>query len=122
VQHNDPAVLVVEDNGVIRMDAADMAALEGFLVFEAANAEDAIAVLEAHPEIRLLFTDIEMPGLMDGLRLARYVSLRWPPIKLIVASGKVSRDAIGLPDGSLFFSKPYRRDEIANAMHSLLAA
>ncbi|MEP6830630.1 MAG: response regulator, partial [Rhizomicrobium sp.] len=70
MQQNSSTVLIVEDNGVIRMDAVDMVALEGFTVLEAANADDAIAMLEAHPEIRLVFTDIEMPGSMDGLKLA----------------------------------------------------
>jgi len=120
--HNGSAILIVEDSGLIRLGAVDMAEREGFLVFEAANADDAIAILEAHPEIRLVFTDIEMPGSMDGLKLAHYVSLRWPPIRLIVASGKMPRERAGLPDGVLFFSKPYRQREIAMAMRTLLAA
>lgn len=122
MQQNGLSILIVEDNGLIRMDAVDMAALEGFLVFEAPNADEAIAILEKHPEIRLVFTDIEMPGSMDGLKLAHYVSLRWPPIKLIVASGKVSCDKADLPKGGLFFCKPYRHTEIAGAMRTLLAA
>ncbi|MES2253858.1 MAG: response regulator [Pseudomonadota bacterium] len=123
VLQDDPAaILVVEDIGLIRMDAVDMAERAGFLVFEAANADDAITILETHPEIRLVFTDIEMPGSMDGLRFARYVSLRWPPIKLIVASGKVPREKADLPQGGLFFCKPYRHGEIATAMRALLAA
>ena len=120
--HNGSAILVVEDIGLIRLDAVDMAEREGFLVFEAANADDAITILEAHPEIRLVFTDIEMPGSMDGLKLAHYISLRWPPIRLIVVSGKVPRERAALPEGGLFFPKPYRQSEIATAMRSLLAA
>ncbi len=122
VDHSGCAILIVEDSGLIRLDAVDMAEREGFLVFEASNADDAIAILEAHPEIRLVFTDIEMPGSMDGLKLAHYVSLRWPPIRLIVASGKVPRDKAELPEGGVFFSKPYRHADIASAMRSLLAA
>jgi CheY-like chemotaxis protein len=120
--HSGSAILVVEDSGPIRLGAVDMAEREGFLVFEAANADDAIAILEAHPEIRLVFTDIEMPGSMDGLKLARYVSLRWPPIRLILASGTMLREQAMLPDDVLFFAKPYRQTEIATAMRSLLAA
>jgi len=120
--HSGSAILVVEDSGPIRLGAVDMAEREGFLVFEAANADDAIAILEAHPEIRLVFTDIEMPGSMDGLKLARYVSLRWPPIRLILASGTMLREQAALPDDVLFFAKPYRQTEIATAMRSLLAA
>ena len=120
--HRGCAILIVEDSGVIRLGAVDMAEREGFLVFEAANAEDAIAILEKHPEIRLVFTDIEMPGSMDGLKLARYISLRWPPMLLMVASGKMPRERVSLPEGVPFFSKPYRQTEIAMAMRSLLAA
>ncbi len=120
--HQGSAILIVEDSGPIRLGAVDMAEREGFLVFEAANADDAIAILEAHPEIRLVFTDIEMPGSMDGLKLVHYISLRWPPIRLIVASGKMLREHAQLPDGILFFTKPYRQSEIATAMRSLLAA
>ena len=122
MQQNSLSVLIVEDNGLIRMDAVDMAALEGFKVFEACNADEALALLEKHPEICLVFTDIEMPGSMDGLTLAHHVSLRWPPIKLIVASGKVPRDKADLPEGGLFFCKPYRHTEITVAMRTLLAA
>lgn len=121
--YGDPAaILIVEDQGLIRMDAVDMAQRAGFLVFEAANADDAIVILEAHPEIQLVFTDIEMPGSMDGLKLAHYISRRWPPIRLIIASGKVPRDKADLPDGGLFFCKPYAHAEIATAMRTLLAA
>ena len=122
MHHKDSAILIVEDSGLIRLGAVDMAEREGFLVFEAANADDAIIILEQHPEIRLVFTDIEMPGSMDGLKLVRYISLRWPPIQLIVASGKVPREQTALPENVLFFSKPYRHTEIATAMRSLLAA
>ena len=123
IPYGDPAaILIVEDQGLIRMDAVDMAQRAGFVVFEAANADDAIAILEAHPEIRLVFTDIEMPGSMDGLKLAHYISRRWPPIRLIVASGKVPRDKADLPEGGLFFCKPYAHAEIATAMRTLLAA
>lgn len=123
VPNGDPAaILIVEDQGMIRLDAVDMAQRAGFLVFEAGNADDAIIILEAHPEIRLVFTDIEMPGSMDGLKLAHYISRRWPPIKLIVASGKVPRHEADLPEGGLFFCKPYAHTEIARAMRTLLAA
>jgi CheY-like chemotaxis protein len=115
------AILVVEDNSFLRMDAVDMALTEGFIVFDAENADHAIAILEAHPEIGLVFTDIEMPGSMDGLKLAEFVRHRWPPVHFIVASGKVPRDKAQLPEGSLFFAKPYSHVEILTAMHTLLA-
>ena len=116
------AVLIVEDDFFIRTDAVDMATQAGFVVFEAANANEAIAILEVHLEIGLVFTDVEMPGTMDGLKLVEYVRHRWPPIKLIVVSGKVSLDKAALPEGGLFFSKPYEHSEVSAAMHLLLAA
>jgi CheY-like chemotaxis protein len=122
VLHKGCAILIVEDSGLIRLDAVETAEREGFLVFEAGNADDAIAILEAHPEIRLVFTDIEMPGSMDGLKLAHYVSQRWPPIRLILVSGTTPYDRAALPEGGLFFAKPYRPVEITRAMRSLLAA
>ena len=116
------AVLIVEDDFFIRTDTVEMATQEGFVVFEAANADEAIAILEAHPEIGLVFTDIEMPGTMDGLKLVEYVRHRWPPIKLILASGKVSLDKAALPEGGLFFSKPYEHSQVWAAMRRMLAA
>jgi CheY-like chemotaxis protein len=118
---NSPAVLIVEDNPVIRMDLVDRAEREGFTVYEAGTADHAIAILEAHRHIRLIFTDIEMPGSMDGLKLAAYVRHRWPPIKVMVTSGTgcTQRD---LPEGGLFFPKPYNPAQVSAAMHTLLAA
>ena len=88
-EHEGVSVLVVEDEQLIRMDTAVSLEATGFIVHEAANAADAIRCLELHPEIRLVFTDVNMPGSMDGLALARYVRGRWPPVKLIVTSGYV---------------------------------
>jgi CheY-like chemotaxis protein len=119
---NSPAVLIVEDNPVIRMDLADRAEREGFTVYEAGTADQAIAILEAHRHIRLIFTDIEMPGSMDGLKLAAYVRRRWPPIKVMVTSGKTRCAECDLPAGGLFFPKPYNAAQVSAAMHSLLAA
>jgi CheY-like chemotaxis protein len=81
-------VLVVEDELLIRMQAVSMIEEAGYDVVEASNADEAIAILEARTDIRIVFTDIEMPGSMDGLKLARYVRDRWPPIQLVVTSGR----------------------------------
>ena len=82
-----PVVLIVEDEFLLRMDAADMVAAAGFEVVEAANADEAIEILEARRDITVVFTDIQMPGSMDGLKLARAVRGRWPPIKIVATSG-----------------------------------
>ena len=116
------AVLVVEDEHLIRMDTATSLEAAGFTVYAADNAAAAISYLELHKEIRLIFTDINMPGSMDGLALAHYVRGRWPPVKIIVTSGyvKVRRD--DLPVGAIFVEKPYYPKAIAERMNELLAA
>jgi CheY-like chemotaxis protein len=78
-----PVVLIVEDELLIRMDAIEMIECAGFDTLEAANADEAIAILSARPDIHVVFTDIQMPGSMDGVKLAHFVRDRWPPIKII---------------------------------------
>jgi two-component system, response regulator PdtaR len=116
------AVLVVEDEQLIRMDTATSLEAAGFTVYAAHNAEDAISCLELHKEIRLIFTDINMPGSMDGLALAHYVRGRWPPVKIIVTSGYVKVRCDDLPVGAIFVEKPYYPKAIAERMNELLAA
>ena len=115
------AVLVVEDEALIRMDVVDQLEDEGFLVFEAANADQAIAILAAQPSIQILFTDIDMPGSMDGLKLAAAVRDRWPPVKIIVTSGYRTVEITDLPDGSVFFSKPYHHAGVVESIREMLA-
>jgi CheY-like chemotaxis protein len=86
-QGRNVAVLVVEDEYFIRVDTSSSLEAAGFIVYEAENAADPIRSLELHDEIRLIFTDINMPGSMDGLMLAHHVRGRWPPVKIIVTSG-----------------------------------
>jgi len=114
-------ILVVEDEPLVRMVIALHLADEGFDVFEAADAEEAIAFLERHPSINLLFTDIDMPGSMDGLKLSAFVRDRWPPVRIIVTSGKRMIEVTDLPAGSMFFPKPYQLDAVARAMRELVA-
>ena len=80
-------VLVVEDEFLLRLEAVDFLEEAGFVVHQASDADEAIALLELHVDIQVVFTDIHMPGSMDGLKLAHYVRGRWPPIKLFIASG-----------------------------------
>lgn len=117
----DISVLVIEDEFLIRMDVADQLRSEGFKVYEAGDASEAIAILEEHSDIQLIFTDIDMPGSMDGLALAAAVRDRWPPVHLIVTSGHSTVDIADLPDGSLFFSKPYHHAEVVTSIRELLA-
>ena len=114
-------VLIVEDEALVRMTAVDMIEEAGFEVLEATNADEAILLLEARRDITVVFTDIEMPGSMDGLKLAHAVRGRWPPIKIIATSGRyVVRDG-DLPSGWLFLAKPYSSDQISSALRNLTA-
>ena len=121
-QGRSVAVLVVEDETLIRMDTASSLKSAGFIVYEAENAAKAIHCLELHDEIRLIFTDVNMPGTMDGVALAHYVRGRWPPVKIIVTSGYVKVGENDLPPGSLFVEKPYDLENISDKMNALMAA
>lgn len=115
-------VLVVEDSPLILMSALDLVTAAGFEAVGAQNSDEAISILEARTDIRLVFTDIEMPGTMDGVKLARYIRDRWPPIHLIVASGRSILEESQLPAGSRFFAKPYDENLIVEEMTRMLAA
>ena len=116
-------VLVVEDEYLIRMDLVDSLLDEGFEVLAADNADDAIAILESDDQIQVMFTDIDMPGSMNGLILSSAVRDRWPPIKIVVTSGqRVRPSATDLPEGSLFFAKPYDHSKVAASFRAMLAA
>jgi len=114
-------VLVVEDEPVLRMMAIDMVEDAGFEAVEAADAIEAIGILEARPDIRLVFTDIDMPRGMDGIRLAAAIRDRWPPIKIILTSGKYSEDQAALPTPTSFFPKPYLKERVVAEMRRLTA-
>jgi CheY-like chemotaxis protein len=117
-----PVVLIVEDEFLLRMNAAEMIGDAGFDVIEAGNADEAIAILEARPDIHVVFTDIQMPGSMDGMKLARFVRGRWPPIKIVATSGFVNVGKDDLPEGSRFLPKPYRPEQIVATLCELTAA
>lgn len=115
-------ILVVEDEAIQRFMIGDSLVEAGFEVLEASNAEEAIKLLERHSDIRLIFSDIDMPGSMDGLRLVAAVRNRWPPIKIILTSGKRAPDQWDIPLGALFLPKPYAAKAVSVAMREMLAA
>ncbi|KJC60202.1 chemotaxis protein CheY [Bradyrhizobium sp. LTSPM299] len=119
MSRGDPVILIVEDEFLLRLDSAETIGNAGFEVVQAANADEAIAILKSRPDIRVVFTDIQMPGSMDGLKLARFVRDRWPPIKIIATSGRVVAGDNDLPAGSLFLPKPYRGAELVAALRGL---
>lgn len=114
-----PTVLVVEDEPLIRMAAVDLVHDAGLKALEAANADHAIRILEARKDIRIVFTDVDMPGTMDGLKLAHHVRKRWPLILLIIASGKSILDEADLPSDVQLFPKPYEHERITATLINL---
>jgi CheY-like chemotaxis protein len=113
-------VLVVEDEMLLRMRAVDMVEDAGFTPVEAVDADEAVAILESRSDIALLFTDIQMPGSMDGLKLAQAVHERWPPIRIILVSGRLKLANIDIPADSRFFGKPLEAKEMIAEMQSMI--
>ncbi|SCW89870.1 response regulator [Ancylobacter rudongensis] len=114
-------ILIVEDSPIIRMSAVDLMESAGYVALEAGCADEAIALLESRNDIDLVFTDVQMPGTMDGIKLSHHIRNRWPPVKLVVASGNAIIEEGSLPAGSRFFPKPYDGHAIADAIGLLLA-
>ncbi|MBA2402496.1 MAG: response regulator [Bradyrhizobium sp.] len=115
------AVLVVEDDAILRLHALDIVEEAGFTAIEAKNADEAIAILENRSDIVLLLTDVNMPGSMDGLKLAHAVRNRWPPIKIVVVSGNVQLDQNELPSHSRFFGKPFEAEKLIGELRNMIA-
>jgi CheY-like chemotaxis protein len=112
-------VLVVEDDSLVRMDAAEMMEGLGYAVVEAGDAVEAIRLLESRLAVTVMLTDVEMPGSMNGLKLAQAVRERWPPIKIIVTSGQVKLDEGELPDGGRFLPKPYTHSQFRSTLREM---
>jgi CheY-like chemotaxis protein len=113
------AVLIVEDEPLVRSMAADIFIDAGYRVLEAGNALEAITVLEGANDIMTVFTDIEMPGEKNGLSLAAEIKVRWPRISVLITSGRVRPDAAALPMGADFIAKPYLPREVINRIESI---
>ena len=113
-------VLVVEDEMLLRMRAVDMVEDAGYTSVEAVDADAAFAILESRSDIALLFTDIQMPGSMDGLKLAHAVHERWPPIKIILVSGQLKLSNREIPPDSRFFGKPLQAKEMIAEIQDMI--
>jgi CheY-like chemotaxis protein len=113
-------ILVVENEAIIRVELAAQLADMGLRVLVACDADHAIRLLDSNRDIRMLLTDVTMPGSMDGLRLAHHVRNRWPPIKIIATSGRVGTGVGDLPPGSTFLAKPYSPETLKQAIAPLL--
>jgi CheY-like chemotaxis protein len=114
---NDPirvkTILIVDDEPTLRMVAADFLIDAGFEAVEAGSADEAILILEQREDVTLIFTDVQMPGSMDGVGLATIVTLRWPHIRLIITSGNLQPSHRPLPPQAIFLSKPYHLPAVA---------
>ncbi len=115
-QKKSTTVLIVEDEAIVRLELAAQLNEMGYIALAAADADQAIALLDRHPEISILVTDIRMPGSMDGLRLAHHVRHRWPPIRIIVISGLLDTELSQLPVDSIFLSKPNAPQDLTDAL------
>jgi CheY-like chemotaxis protein len=113
-------VLVVEDEMLLRMRAVDMVEDAGYTSVEAVDADEAVAILESRSDIALMFTDIQMPGSMDGLKLAHAVRQRWPPIKIILVSGQLKPANIDIPADSRFYGKPLEAKEMIAEIQNMI--
>ncbi len=115
-----PVVLIVEDEPLVRMDAADVLEHAGFEVIEAADARSAQQALDRRSDIRVLFTDVQMPGAMNGLELAWLVHQRQPQICLVITSGHLQPEQQSLPDKAVFIAKPYPEQAPTTIIRTLL--
>jgi len=115
-------VLVVEDEALLRMNTVDELTDQGLEVMEAANAKEAIEIFRSGRRFECLFTDVDMPGTIDGLALAVMVKDAWPPIEIIVTSGHRNVTNEDLPSSGIFVGKPYSVEVIGDLIRRLTAS
>jgi len=116
-----PAVLIVEDEPLIRMDAIDIVEDAGFRTYEAASADAALLVMERVDDIAILFTDVDMPGSMNGLELAAHIRDTRPSVKILITSGIFNVDQSPLPNGSVVIQKPYAMGHVTRKLQEIAA-
>ncbi len=114
-------ILVVEDEILVRMLACDILEDGGYDALEAVDAREALVLLDARPDIALMFTDVDMPGEINGLGLARLVAMRWPDLPIIATSGAAVVKPVDLPSSGRFLQKPYRSSTLLEMVQALLA-
>jgi CheY-like chemotaxis protein len=107
-----PTILVTEDDELLRLNASELLEESGYTVVEADSAEEALKVMEARKDVRLLFTDIQMPPGSDGLELAREVHKRWPKVLLVITSGQIQPKQAEIADDGRFIRKPYSAKDL----------
>ena len=114
-----PLVLVVEDEPLLRLHAVTLLEDAGYATLAAGSADEAIGHLETNPDIRAVFTDIDLPDGMDGMRLAAVIRDRWPPVELILTSGHITVEDDQLPERGHFLPKPYDSAQLVRVLEAL---
>jgi two-component system, response regulator PdtaR len=120
--HPRPAVLLAEDDPLVRFFASDLLEDEGFEVIETGSADEALTWLEVRDDVRVILTDIHMPGPLNGLDLAHLVHRRWPGVLVLVVSGVARPSAAELPEGGRFVTKPYEGSTILHHLREMIAS
>jgi CheY-like chemotaxis protein len=115
-----PVVLLVEDEPLVRELEIDVLQDAGFRVIEARSADEAFEMLKGRPDVRIVFTDVDMPGSLNGFEFARLVHQGWPQVAILVSSGKMQPRQGDLPEGAAFIAKPYRPDELVEQLQKLV--
>jgi CheY-like chemotaxis protein len=115
------AVLIVEEEALIRMESVDVVKDAGFTALEAVDGDEAVKILGIRRDIRVVFVDVKMTGSMDGLRLAHVIRDRWPPVHLILTSGRSVTNKDELPENALFIRKPYSTEQVTTALCELFS-
>ena len=113
-------VLVVEDEPLVRMMVTELFEDEGFEVLEAATADQALGIFGERPDVRLLFTDVEMPGTLDGYALARWAHVNRPAVKTLIVSGRAMPRAGDIPEGAAFLGKPYDHGDVIRRVQTMM--
>lgn len=118
---SQPKMLIVEDEPLIRMCAVDFAEEAGYLGLEAGDSAEALAIMERGEDVDILFTDITLPGPMDGIALAEQVALRWPKVRIMLASGALAGLPADVAPGAFRLSKPYGITQFLGAVEQMTA-
>lgn len=115
-----PIVLLVEDEPLVRLTQADVLREAGFWVVEAYNADEAFEILRRKANVRVVLTDVDMPGSIDGFEFARLVAQGWPEVGVLVTSGKALPQQGDLPPSAVFIAKPVRPAALVEQLHALM--
>ncbi|RYB06005.1 response regulator [Lichenibacterium ramalinae] len=115
-------VLIVEDEPIVRMMVIDLFEDEGFEVLEAATGDQALTIFDERRDVALLFTDVEMPGKVDGYALAHWVHANRPAVKTVIVSGRAMPNAGDMPEGATFVGKPYDHDDVMRRIQTMMAS